>query len=115
MRDVIKDIRGRNPEIQKRTLAWNALVNNYEGHVRIKVNPRCKWLIYNCENLKYITGTSIIWEPTIKDIERDKNLKFTKHIWDAASYLIERYDPIKPVQDARTQARSKVITVPFRV
>lgn len=95
MRDVELSIRNRNPEIQARTSAWNAAVKNAQGVQRVFVDPKCKWLIYNCENLRYIQGSSIIFEPTLKMIENDPKLKFTKHVWDAASYLVERYDPVK--------------------
>src|SRR5690606_12917108 len=77
-----------------RVAAWNGLVCNTNGIRRVFMNRRCKWLIYNCQNLKYKEGTGQIDEPTVKDIEKDPKQKFTKHIWDAASYLVEKYDPI---------------------
>lgn len=88
------DIRQHNPPPSDRVAAWNAMVCNTDGVRRVFVNPRCRWLIWNCNNLKYKEGTGIIDEPTVKDIEKDRKLKFTKHIWDAASYLVEKYDPI---------------------
>lgn len=110
-RDVQLDLRSRNPNPDARVAAWNAMVCNSLGARRIKVSPRCKWLIYNCENLKYIPGTSVIWEPTIKQIEQDKNLKFTKHPFDAASYLVERYDPIK--LEAAVKNKPRILAQPF--
>lgn len=88
------DVRLRNPAPADRTAAWNAMVCNAEGVRRVFVHPRCKWLIWNCQNLRYKEGTSEIHEPTTKEIEKDSKQKFTKHVWDAASYLVEKYDPI---------------------
>ena len=95
MRSVSIDLRSANPPVEDRTAAWNGMVCNSQGVRRVKVSSKCKWLIHNCQNLRYITGSKVIWEPTIKQIEADPKLKFTKHVWDAASYLVERYDPIK--------------------
>jgi len=103
------DLRSHNPIIEDRVAAWNAMVCNSEGVRRIKINPACKWLIYNCENLRYIAGTSVIWEPTANQIETDSRLKFTKHIWDAASYLVERYDPIRLEIPREERNKSKLI------
>lgn len=88
------DVRDKNPPVLDRTAAWNSMVCNTNGIRRVFVNPKCKWLIHNLQNLRYKEGTSQIDEPTLKDIEKDKKLKFTKHIWDAASYLVEKYDPV---------------------
>jgi len=96
-RNVSIDIREANPAVIARTAAWNSMVCNSAGVRRVKVHPRCKWLIWNCQNLHYRAKSDggTIWEPTENDIKKDPKAKFTKHIWDAASYLIERYDPIE--------------------
>lgn len=91
---VRTDVRDRNPPPLDRVAAWNAMVCNTNGVRRLFINPRCKWLISNCYNLKYKEGTSQIDEPTVKDIEKDHKKKFVKHVWDGASYPIERYDPV---------------------
>lgn len=88
------DVRTANPLVASRVSAWNAMVCNKDGIRRVFINPRCKRLIWNCGNLKYKEGTGIIEEPTAEEIRKDPKLKFTKHIWDAASYLVEKYDPI---------------------
>ena len=100
--DVRIAVRPKNPGVQDRIEAFNAKVMNANGEAFVYVNPRCKWLIYNLENLRWVEGTSDIWEPTTREIREDPKLKFTKHIYDAASYLVEYYDPIrnKPVTDA---------------
>ena len=106
--NVQLDLRNANPFVLDRTAVWNAMVCNQEGVRRVKVDPRCKWLIDNCENLRYIEGTSQIYEPTARAIQSDRNLKFTKHIWDAASYLVERYDPIKLIQPDNKRGSNKM-------
>lgn len=112
-RDVSVDLRRSNPPVEGRTAAWNSMVCNSLGERSVKVNPKCKWLIYNCENLKYVPGSSTIWEPTLKMIEKDSKLKFTKHVWDAASYLVERYNPIK--QDVKDFTRNQqVVNIAFK-
>ncbi len=89
------DVRETNPAIQDRVSAWNAMMCNTNGVRRIFINPRCKWLISNLESLKYKDGTGAIDTPTVNDIKKDKNQKFMGHIFDAASYLVEKYDPIQ--------------------
>ena len=106
------DLRAANPLIADRVAAWNAMVCNSNGVVRVKVDPRCEWLIRNCENLHYVEGTSVIWEPTANDIQRDRHAKFVKHIFDAASYLVERYDPIRLKIPHEQRQRNKII--PFQ-
>lgn len=102
------DVRQQNPAIASRVAAWNGLVCNTNGIRRVFINPKCKWLIWNCQNLKYKEGSGVIDEPTAKDIEKNRNVKFTKHIWDAASYLVEKYDPIV----LATGKKERSVTVP---
>lgn len=111
------DIRVANPGISDRVAAWNAAVCNTNGIRRVFISLRCKWLIWNCNNLRYKEGTGIIEEPNTNDIKQNAKLKFTKHVWDAASYLVEKYDPIvlKPSQANRNpvivpNALNKVLT-----
>ena len=40
-------------------------------------------------------GTSIVDVPTAKRMQTDRESKFLEHIFDAASYLVEFYHPIK--------------------
>lgn len=112
MRNIELSLRSKNPNPESRTAAWNAMCANSLGVRRVFVNPKCKWLIWNCENLKYIPGSSVIFEPTAKQIEQDNKLKFTKHVWDAASYLVERYDPIR--LDSNEIKGPKMTPQPFR-
>jgi phage terminase large subunit len=88
------DVREKNPPPADRVAAWNSMMCNTNGVRRIFTNPRCKWLIHNLQNLKYKEGSSEIHEPTYNDIKKDAKMKFMKHIFDAASYLVEKYDPV---------------------
>jgi hypothetical protein len=95
-RNVRVDVRNANPAIADRTAAWNGMVCNKEGIRRVFANKeKCKHLIRNCRDLKYLEGSSTIYEPTQHEIKKDRNLKFIKHVWDAASYLVEKYDPVR--------------------
>jgi len=88
------DIHSQNPPVVNRVTAWNAMVCNTDGVRRVFVNPRCKWIIWNMQNLKYKEGTGIIEEPSHDELKKDPKKKFTKHIFDAVSYIVEKYDPI---------------------
>lgn len=83
-----------NPLIESRIEVWNSFVHNQNGERRIAVDPRCKQIIRNMENLRYIPGSSVIWQPTPKQIESDNKQKFERQdMFDAMSYLVNRYDP----------------------
>jgi PBSX family phage terminase large subunit len=88
------DVREKNPPIADRIAAWNSMMCNTNGIRRIFINTKCKRLIYNLENLKYQEGSSVIDAPTSNDIKKDPNQKYMGHIFDAASYLVEKYDSV---------------------
>jgi len=88
------DVREKNPAILDRIAAWNACMCNTNGVRKIFINPRCKRLIQNLENLKYKEGTSEIDTPTYNTLKKDISQKYLGHIFDAASYLVEKNDPI---------------------
>jgi hypothetical protein len=94
-KNVSKKLRDSNGLINRRVSAWNAKILNVNGDIGIYISPKCKWLLYNIENLKYKEGTSLIDVPTQNQIKNDRNSKFLSHIFDAASYLINTYFPIK--------------------
>lgn len=111
--DIKLDIRLSNPHVKDRVSAWNALIENALGQRRIFINPHtCPKLKWNCENLRYIPGSSEIWEPSHKEIQFDlsKVLKYTKHPFDAASYLIERYDSITLKAKSYDRNRPKIVS-----
>lgn len=88
-------LRGFNPPILNRIQSFNARVRNVNGECHILVSPKCKWLLHNIYNLKFKEGTSIVDVPTQKQIENNRDMKFLEHPFDAASYLVEFYYPIK--------------------
>jgi hypothetical protein len=88
-------LRPYNPPIKNRISAFNAMVCNHEKKRKLLIHPRCEKLLYNIHNLKYKVGTSIVDVPSYAQIKNENNLKFLEHPFDAASYLIEYYFPIK--------------------
>lgn len=88
------DIRRFNPPIKNRIAAWNAKILGGDGERKLFISKKCDKLIYNCYNLKYKEGTSIVDVPTYSQIANDRQLKFLEHPFDAASYLVEYYFPI---------------------
>ena len=88
-------LRPSNPRIKNRIASFNAMVKDYEGRRRIIIDPKCEKLIYNCRNLKYKIGSDEVDVPSYQKIKQDNNLKFLEHPFDAASYLIEYYFPIR--------------------
>lgn len=93
-RDVAIEIRPFNPPIKNRIAAFNRMVCDYNGNRRVIVSPKCKRFLYNIYNLKYKAGTTIVDVPSIVQIQKDNNLKFLEHPFDAGSYLVEYYFPI---------------------
>jgi hypothetical protein len=95
--DYKVDIRVKafNPPIKNRIAAWNAKIKNTHGNIGIFISPKCHWLIYNIENLKYKEGSSIIDLPSCAQIKNSHDFKFLGHPFDAASYLVDFYWPIK--------------------
>lgn len=87
-------LRPFNPPIKNRVAAWNNKIKSVDGKSEILISPKCKKLIYNCENLRYKEGTNKIDIPTYHQIKTEKELKFLSHPFDAASYLVEFYFPI---------------------
>ena len=88
-------LRDYNPPILNRISAFNARVCNARDEPHLFVDKRCKWLLYNINNLKYKEGSRIVDVPTITRIKQDRELKYLEHPFDAASYLVEYYWRIK--------------------
>lgn len=95
-RSIEIEIHRGNPAIKNRVNAFNQLVFSNEGERNFLVHPRCKWLVFNMEQLKYKPGTSEFDLPTANALKNDpeNKLKFLGHIFDAASYPAEYYWPI---------------------
>lgn len=88
-------LRSFNPPIKHRIAAFNAMVKDYNGKRRLFIDKRCDKLLYNLYNLKYKPGTDIVDVPTYAQIKNENSLKFLEHPFDAASYLVDFYFPIK--------------------
>lgn len=89
------DLRPYNPPINQRVQAFNSMICNHNGERKIFIDKRCERLLYNIYNLKYKVGTDIIDVPSYAQIKNENSLKFLEHPFDAASYLVEFYFPIK--------------------
>ena len=89
------DLRPYNPPIKNRIASFNAMVCNHNGERKILIDKRCKWLLYNIYNLKYKVGSDVVDVPTYSQIKTENNLKYLEHPFDAASYLVEYYFPIR--------------------
>jgi phage terminase large subunit len=88
-------IKGFNPPVKNRIAAWNTKIKNADGEVGIYISPKCRRLIYNIENLKYKEGTSLLDLPSHHQVKNQRDLKFLGHPFDAASYIVDFYWPIR--------------------
>lgn len=88
-------IRPYNPPVLTRIQAFNARVKNAKGECHVFADKKCKWFLHNVYNLKFKEGSSIVDVPTAKRIQTDRESKFLEHPFDAASYLVEFFHPIK--------------------
>jgi hypothetical protein len=94
MENVALDSPRSNPHKPVRHQAFNRAVYDHFGLRRVKIHPRCKRLISNCEELRYIPGSSEIWQPSSKQIEKNNDDKWLRQDpYDAASYLVYQQDP----------------------
>src|SRR5258708_28156293 len=69
-----------NPGVKNRVAAVNSLLRSTSGEIRCLIDPRCKHLIKDLEQ--------VAWKPGTSEIEKTKNPELT-HISDALGYLIE--------------------------
>lgn len=89
------DLRPFNPPIKHRIQSFNAMIRNHNGERKIFISSKCEKLLYNIYNLKYKVGSDIVDVPSYAQIKNENSLKFLEHPFDAASYLVEFYFPIK--------------------
>jgi len=68
-----------NPPVLRRVAQVNAVLTNAEGLVRLEIDPTCRELVKDLEQLTFKPGTSVI------DKERDPK---RSHTSDALGYLI---------------------------
>jgi len=89
------DIKEGNPRKVARFDAFNNKMLTDAGEIQVYTSPKCKWLIYNYQKLCFKPGTSVVDKPTQTILSNDPNSKFLEHIFDAASYPIEYYWPVR--------------------
>lgn len=99
------DAPSSNPLKPVRHQTFNLAVKDYNGIRRVKIHPRCKRLISNMEDLRYIPGSNEIWQPSKRDIEKNNENKWKRQDpYDAFSYLVCQHEPkIKTVLDEKPQ------------
>lgn len=88
-------VRPSNPRIKHRIAAFNAMVMDNYGRRKLYIDKKCEKLLYNIHNLKYKVGSDEVDVPSYAKIQTDNSLKFLEHPFDAASYLVEYYHPIR--------------------
>lgn len=110
--DYALDAPSANPLKKDRREIFNKAVRDHNGIVRVKVDPKCKRFIGNCEGLTFIPGSDEILQPTPKHIQDDPKRKWDRQDpYDAGSYLICRYEPKMERADRVT---TKVVTSQFK-
>lgn len=116
VRKVTMDVPSANPHVADRFAAWNAAVCSREGTRKIRINvEKCPKLMYNIFNLRYQPGTSILMKPSLKQMAESKEAKSLGHIFDAASYLVWRYAPIRrAVVPGTLSQKNRIVSVPFQ-
>ena len=94
-------VRPSNPRIKHRIASFNAMVKDCYGTRKILVDKKCEKLLYNIHNLKYKVGSDEVDVPSFAQIKNDPNLKWLEHPFDAGSYLVEYYYPIRSEEYAQ--------------
>ncbi len=93
--EVSIKIRRGNPHKINRYNAFNELVKDINGDVRVYFDPRCTRAIYNIKNCMYKAGTTQPDEPSPSLIKAEPEKKFLFHMLDAVTYPAEYYFPIR--------------------
>lgn len=78
---ITKRVPSRNPAERDRINAVNAMIKNSKGERRLFINPNCKRLIADFEQVAFKQGTT--------QIDKSKDLMLT-HISDALGYMAEK-------------------------
>jgi len=76
---VLYRIPSANPAVRERVCAVNAKLRNAAGEIRLYVDPKCKELIADLEQVSYLEDST--------QIDKDKDRRRT-HLSDALGYLI---------------------------
>lgn len=105
------NIMGGNPEQQDRINAMNTGFRNSLGQRDIFINPECKKLIFDLNNVKPKDGDGIQIQKTGQTkIDKAKNIKLT-HPSDAFGYLIVREIQVIKRNSAKAVKRNNVMIV----
>lgn len=107
------DLRKSNGDRKARFTAWNEKVLDKDGERCIFADPKCKYLILNCEELKAIPGTSNFDIPSVSRIKLEPNLRFLGHAIDNGMYLVNTYWPVMPAYNKK-EAELKTKLETFR-
>ena len=86
-----------NPPVKDRVNCVNALLRNYAGQHRVRIDPRCKHLIKDLEQGRWKTdphGNSLA--------ELDKSNPLRTHVSDALGYYIAREFPMRAPRGERS-------------
>jgi hypothetical protein len=95
---VTFNVRSSNPAVRDRVNAVNAHLCNHAGERRTVIDPRCKELI---ADLEQVTWKSDPHGNTLSKIDQSNPRR--THISDALGYLIEREFGLRPVGGPRSQ------------
>lgn len=99
-----------NGSRRKRFNAWNDKVLEQDGTRSIIVDPRnCPNIILACEELKLIPGTDRYDIPGGMKLKQDPMLATMEHIFDAASYHINYYHPVKEMFEPVKRAARTIV------
>jgi hypothetical protein len=79
LRRFTKHVPAANPPVLRRVAQVNAVLTNAEGLVRLEIDPKCKELVKDLEELAFKPGTAVI--------DKDRDAK-RSHMSDALGYLI---------------------------
>lgn len=93
--NVKLSVMNKNPDIGWRTACWNNMVYGPDNKHHLFIHPQCEWLIYNIENYEMEEGGSRPKKITTGKLRVDPRAKYLGHPFDAVSYLICLYYPIK--------------------
>jgi hypothetical protein len=83
-------VRSTNPPVKDRTNCVNAVLKNHYGQYRLKIDPKCKYLIHDLEQ--------VCWRTDANDnplMELDKSDPMRTHISDALGYMISFEFPMQ--------------------
>jgi hypothetical protein len=95
--EVSFQVPSANPLVKDRVNCVNAKLRNHAGQQRLLVNPGCKHLIKDFEQVCWKTdphGNSLV--------ELDKSDSLRTHVSDAVGYLVAREFPMRAIMGERS-------------